>query len=86
VPKALVAVNDENRRNGLPLLEMGVGIHTGEAIVGNIGSERRAKYGVVGDQRCAVNPFPIVGSAESGAVELRYIQLSSPKRSNPRYL
>ena len=27
---------------------MGIAIHTGEVIVGNIGSERRAKYGVVG--------------------------------------
>jgi adenylate cyclase len=29
-------------------LEMGVGIHTGEVVVGNIGSIRRAKYGIVG--------------------------------------
>lgn len=33
---------------GLPELKMGIGIHTGEVIVGNIGTETRAKYGVVG--------------------------------------
>jgi len=33
---------------GFPPLGMGVGIHTGEVIVGNIGTETRAKYGIVG--------------------------------------
>jgi adenylate cyclase len=32
----------------LPEVEMGVGIATGDVIVGNIGSERRTKYGAVG--------------------------------------
>ena len=27
---------------------MGIGIHAGEVVVGNIGSETRAKYGIVG--------------------------------------
>jgi class 3 adenylate cyclase len=46
--KALVALNAEQRAAGLPELEMGVGINTGEVIVGNIGSEQRTKYGAVG--------------------------------------
>jgi adenylate cyclase len=45
---AMTAVNEELRLRGLPELGMGVGINTGEVIVGNIGSEKRAKYGVIG--------------------------------------
>ncbi|HVR71860.1 MAG TPA: adenylate/guanylate cyclase domain-containing protein, partial [Vicinamibacteria bacterium] len=45
---AMADVNEKNRRDGLPEIEMGVAVHTGEVIVGSIGSETRAKYGVVG--------------------------------------
>jgi len=45
---AMARVNADNRRDGLPEVEMGIGIHTGEVVVGNIGSDKRAKYGVVG--------------------------------------
>ena len=41
-------VNQWNRENGYPLLEMGIGVHTGEVIIGNMGSEKRTKYGTVG--------------------------------------
>lgn len=34
---------------GLPHIKMRIGIHSGEVIVGNIGSEIQQKYGVVGD-------------------------------------
>ena len=42
------AFNDEMRKEGLPELEMGIGLNAGEVVVGNIGSESRAKYGIVG--------------------------------------
>jgi adenylate cyclase len=45
---ALVAVNAKQRRLKLPELAMGIGINTGEVVVGNIGSEQRASYGAVG--------------------------------------
>jgi adenylate cyclase len=47
---AMDSVNDQNRRAGLPEIEMGIGINTGEVVVGNIGSAKRAKYGVIGSQ------------------------------------
>ncbi|MCZ6876263.1 MAG: adenylate/guanylate cyclase domain-containing protein, partial [bacterium] len=46
--RALVEINTEQRRRGLPELHMGIGINTGEVIVGNIGSEKRTKYGALG--------------------------------------
>jgi class 3 adenylate cyclase len=45
---ALVTINRDNAVAGLPALEMGVALHTGEVVVGNIGSAARVKYGVVG--------------------------------------
>jgi PAS domain S-box-containing protein len=45
---AMEEVNAENRKEGLPEVEMGVGLHTGQVVVGNIGSPERMKYGVVG--------------------------------------
>jgi sigma-B regulation protein RsbU (phosphoserine phosphatase) len=45
---AMRDVNRDNAARGLPHLDMGIGLNTGEAVVGNIGSEQRAKYGVVG--------------------------------------
>lgn len=45
---AMAGVNARNLAEGLPEVEMGIGIHTGEVVVGNIGSDKRTKYGVVG--------------------------------------
>ncbi len=45
---AMTGVNAEVGRSGLPALEMGIGLHAGEVVVGNIGSETRTKYGIVG--------------------------------------
>ncbi len=38
----------ENAEKGLPPVSMGIGVHTGDVVVGNIGTESRAKYGIVG--------------------------------------
>jgi adenylate cyclase len=46
--KAMGGVNEYNLENGWPEIEMGIALHTGEVVVGNIGSTKRSKYGVVG--------------------------------------
>lgn len=38
----------ESVSEGFPELSMGIGINTGEVIIGNIGAKSRAKYGIVG--------------------------------------
>ena len=37
------SVNVFLRQEGLPEIEMGIGIHTGDVVVGNIGSAQRTK-------------------------------------------
>lgn len=46
--RTLAELNRELLADGLPLLEMGIGINTGPVVVGNLGSETRTKYGIVG--------------------------------------
>ncbi len=46
--ESMKELNKGNSRLDLPQLEMGIGINRGELVVGNIGSEKRKKYGAVG--------------------------------------
>ena len=46
--RRMKAVNEWNLSQEYPEISMGIGIHTGEAILGNIGSMTRAKYDMIG--------------------------------------
>jgi class 3 adenylate cyclase len=56
---AMAAVNAANGNKELPPLEMGIGLNTGEVVAGNIGSDLRVKYSVIG------NPVNIAARLES---------------------
>ncbi|MBF0357926.1 MAG: response regulator [Magnetococcales bacterium] len=45
---AIPDVNARNLEHGFPMVAMGCGINSGQVVVGNIGSDQRSKYGVVG--------------------------------------
>jgi adenylate cyclase len=45
---AMAPLNEDNARVGLPEIEMGIGLHTGQVVAGNIGAPERMQYGVIG--------------------------------------
>ncbi len=60
---AMVHVNHEIEAKGLPHLAMGIGLSTGEVVAGNIGSQARVKYSVIGS---IVNLAARIESISSG--------------------
>lgn len=47
--KRLAKLNEELRAEGYGQISMGVGLHTGEATIGYIGSDKRSEYTAIGD-------------------------------------
>lgn len=46
---ALTQLNAELKAKGIPTLSIGIGINTGEVVVGNMGSKERFSYDILGD-------------------------------------
>ncbi|HUG36578.1 MAG TPA: adenylate/guanylate cyclase domain-containing protein [Candidatus Limnocylindrales bacterium] len=47
--RALRTLNEQWTAARLPTLEMGIGVHTGQVFIGNVGGSARVKYTMVGD-------------------------------------
>ncbi|MDR1444731.1 MAG: hypothetical protein LBI94_07625 [Treponema sp.] len=78
---AMKEVNAWGRGNHFPEIEMGIAVNTGDAIVGNIGSDRVMKYNVIGSN---VNLSSRIESYTTGGQvmlsEYTYNALHSPVR------
>jgi adenylate cyclase len=47
--RRIIEINEELRTEGFKEIGVGIGLHTGEATVGYIGSDRRSEYTAIGD-------------------------------------
>lgn len=79
--RALKKLNTKWRGEGRPQLQIGIGVNYGEAFAGNIGSERRLEFTVIGD---TVNTaYRLCSAADAGQIliteEMKRALKSSPK-------
>jgi adenylate cyclase len=78
--RRLLAINRELRDEGFPEIGVGMGLHTGEVVVGYIGSDRRSEYTAIGD---AVNTSSRLESNARGGEIL--ISDATAKAAHSRY-
>ncbi|SMC90318.1 Adenylate cyclase, class 3 [Desulfocicer vacuolatum DSM 3385] len=74
---SLNLLNRSVESQGFPPMEMGIGINTGDVIVGNIGSELRMKYGIVGatvNEASRIESNTVGGEILMGERTHRYVE------------
>jgi len=66
IQESIRRLNRERRKNGLPVFEVGIGVHSGRVVTGTIGASQRMDFACVGD---AVNTAArLCGAAAPGAI------------------
>src|SRR5437588_697699 len=75
--RRMLGINEELREEGFAEIGVGMGLHTGEATVGYMGSERRSEYTAIGD---TVNT---ASRLESNAKGCQILISDAPARSSP---
>jgi adenylate cyclase len=79
--RGLDELNKKWRTAGKPTLQIGIGLNFGEAFAGNIGSERRLEFTVIGD---AVNIAARLCSAADGGEILLTEEMKRALRHPPK--
>lgn len=85
-------INQKMRALGLPSLEMGIGINTGEAVVGNIGSEEHTEYTAIGwevnlafrIETYAIGNQILISESTKEAVGISNLRINSKKEIKPK--
>ncbi len=82
---ALESLNARWASEGRPLLSVGIGIHTGDAFVGNIGSPRRLEFTLIGDTVNVANRLcSLAGGGEILVSDAVRAELPAPDACAPR--
>ncbi len=88
----MVSINKKMKSLGLPTLEMGIGINTGDAVVGNIGSEEHTEYTAIGwevnwafrIETYATGNQILISNATKEAVGISKLRIDSKKEIKPK--
>jgi len=86
------SINKKIQARGLPALEMGIGINTGDAVVGNIGSEEHTEYTAIGwevnlafrVETYAIGNQILISKSTKEAIGISKLRIDSTKEIKPK--